>query len=413
MRSNGFVLSFLWCLVASAQLQVSENGRYFERGDGKPFIWMGDTAWELFHRLDRPEADHYLTRRAEQKFTVIQAVILAENDGLRQPNAYGHVPFEDLDPTRPVEAYFQHVDYIVGQANELGLVVALLPTWGDKLYSLHPGAGPEVFTAENAAVFGEFLGERYKEADVVWVLGGDRNVDNFEVLEIWRAMASGLRKGDDGGHLITFHPRGASHSYYYLHNEDWLDFNMYQSGHARRYNPTYDFAKRDYLKHPVKPFVEGEPAYEDIPLAFWKYCDWDDPLRVPREVLDENLLIKKQTHFEEGYFTDRDVRVHAYWNMLSGAAGFTYGNNAVWQMFKKRGPVAIPCLYDWKESLERPGANQIRHLHQLVSETKLWEQRPDQSLVYGANPSGREHIRAVMTPAGDRAVVYLSVGQEV
>ncbi|MEM9327256.1 MAG: putative collagen-binding domain-containing protein, partial [Bacteroidota bacterium] len=99
--------------------------------------------------------------------------------------------------------------------------------------------------------------------------------------------------------------------------------------------------------------------------------------------------------------------------MLSGAAGFTYGNNAVWQMFKKRGPVAIPCLYDWKESLERPGANQIRHLHQLVSETKLWEQRPDQSLVYGANPSGREHIRAVMTPAGDRAVVYLSVGQEV
>ena len=38
----------------------------------KPFFWLGDTAWELFHRLDSGQADQYLKRRAEQGFTVIQ-----------------------------------------------------------------------------------------------------------------------------------------------------------------------------------------------------------------------------------------------------------------------------------------------------------------------------------------------------
>ena len=57
---------------------------------------------------------------------------LAENDGLRTPNPYGEVPLIDLNPEKPNEKYFEHVDYIVTKANELGLYVAILPTWGDK-----------------------------------------------------------------------------------------------------------------------------------------------------------------------------------------------------------------------------------------------------------------------------------------
>ena len=40
-------------------LQVSENGKYIETEKGQPFFWLGDTAWELFHRLDLNEARHY------------------------------------------------------------------------------------------------------------------------------------------------------------------------------------------------------------------------------------------------------------------------------------------------------------------------------------------------------------------
>src|SRR5215204_3167989 len=85
------------------QLKVSDNKRFLVTADGKPFFWLGDTAWELFHRLTREEAERYLRNRAAKRFTVVQAVALAEFDGLTAPNAYGHLPLRDNDPAKPVE----------------------------------------------------------------------------------------------------------------------------------------------------------------------------------------------------------------------------------------------------------------------------------------------------------------------
>src|SRR5688572_28808365 len=96
------------CLLGAARaaeapkrLKDSENRRFLVREDGSPFFWLGDTAWELFHRLNREEADRYLQDRAQKGFTVIQAVVLAELDGLTEPNPYGHTPLKDNDPTKP------------------------------------------------------------------------------------------------------------------------------------------------------------------------------------------------------------------------------------------------------------------------------------------------------------------------
>jgi hypothetical protein len=61
---------------------------------------------------------------------VIQAVALAPADGLTVPNAYGQLPFAGADPTRPNEAYFQQVDFVVNKAEELGMFIGMLPTWG-------------------------------------------------------------------------------------------------------------------------------------------------------------------------------------------------------------------------------------------------------------------------------------------
>src|SRR5690349_15061703 len=113
-------------------LKVSENRRFLVTADGRTFFWLGDTAWGLFRRQTREDAERYLRDRAELRFTVIQAVALAEFDGLGAPNAYGERPLVDNDPTRPNEAYFAHVDWIVRKANQLGLYVGLLPSWGDK-----------------------------------------------------------------------------------------------------------------------------------------------------------------------------------------------------------------------------------------------------------------------------------------
>jgi len=115
-------------------LRVSDNRHYLVQANGKPFFYLGDTAWELFHRLNRDETERYLRKRTEQGFTVIQAVALAELDGLNTPNANGDKPLLDNDPTKPNETYFRHVDFVIDKAAELGLVIGLLPTWGDKLF---------------------------------------------------------------------------------------------------------------------------------------------------------------------------------------------------------------------------------------------------------------------------------------
>src|SRR5207247_1746229 len=148
-------------------------------------------------------------------------------------------------PMKPDEAYFRHVDWIVEKANSLGLYVGLLSTWGDK-WNKKWGVGPEIFTPENAAAYGEWIGRRYKNAAVIWILGGDRPVENDMHKQIIRAIARGVRQGDGGAHLITFHPTGGSGSSQPFHNEDWLDFNMRQNGHGLEFTGRYDQTRVDY-----------------------------------------------------------------------------------------------------------------------------------------------------------------------
>src|SRR4051794_39741956 len=103
-RAAGLVAWLALLLATSAparadapRLKVSDNKRFLVTTDGRPFFYLGDTAWELFHRLNREEADRYLTDRARKGFTVIQAVVLAELDGLHTPNPYGQTPLKGDD----------------------------------------------------------------------------------------------------------------------------------------------------------------------------------------------------------------------------------------------------------------------------------------------------------------------------
>ena len=54
------------------RLKVSDNKRFIIHEDGTPFFYLGDTAWELFHRLNREEADKYLENRETAPLTVLK-----------------------------------------------------------------------------------------------------------------------------------------------------------------------------------------------------------------------------------------------------------------------------------------------------------------------------------------------------
>jgi hypothetical protein len=371
------------------QLAVSANKRFLQTADGKPFFWLGDTAWELFHRSTREEADKYLQDRAEKGFTVIQAVVLAEMDGLHDPNSYGEIPLENDDPTKPREAYFRHVDYVIDKAAQLGLHVGLLPTWGDKIFKDKWGTGPEIFSKENAFAYGKWIGNRYRDRkNIIWILGGDRNPRNETDLSIWRSMANGIVESC-GGHdkaLITFHPQPnnleEAGSSGYFHQDEWLDFNMFQTGHCRE-NNVWDRIQVAYNRSPTKPVLDGEALYEDHPVCF-------------------------NAH-DLGTSSAFDVRKHAYLDVFAGAFGHTYGCHDIWQMYlPSRYPVNGPH-FPWYVALDLPGAQQMKHLRYLIESRPMFDRVPDQSLI---NDARGTNDRIQSSRGKDYLFVYTSEGMK-
>ncbi|TLV03218.1 glycoside hydrolase family 140 protein [Dyadobacter luticola] len=383
------ILLLLASVGAFAQtFTVSSNKRFIQK-EGKPFFWLGDTAWELFHRLDREDADYYLKKRAAQGFTVIQAVALAEFDGLEVPNLYGDKPLTDNDPTKPNEAYFKHVDYIIDKAAEYGLNIAFLPTWGDKVFKSTWGKGPEVFNEANAATYGKWLGTRYKnKKNIIWVMGGDRNPRaGTRDIEIWRAMATGIEAGVGGADkaLITYHPQpNKEGSAEWFYNESWFDFNMFQTGHCRD-SPIYDNIKGSYDRQLIKPVIDGEPIYEDHPVCF--------------------------NAKENGTSSAYDVRKSAYLDLLAGAFGHTYGCHDIWQMYSpNREAVNAPHIF-WQQALDLPGALEMKYVRRLIESRPMLDRVPDQSVIDAANADLPAAQRVQASRGKDYIFVYSTAGK--
>ncbi len=376
-------------------IEVSPNGHYLQYADGTPFFWLGDTGWELFHRLTVEEITRYLDNRQSKGFNVIQAVIIAELDGVESPNRYGDFPLIGNNPDQPNERYFALVDTVVKMAAERGIVMALLPAWGDKVTLKYGGRGPVIFDEENAYRYGAFLGHRYRnDHNIVWVLGGDRppQDDTDDWKPVYAAMAQGIDKGSGKHFLKTFHPGGyVWESSVYLHEQPWMDFNMNQSGHAEKDQPVWKTIARDWHLTPTKPTLDGEPCYEDHPVNPWP--TWDPA---------------------SGYFRDHEVRKQIYRSVFSGAFGVTYGHHAVWQFY---GPSVEKLNHAdryWYEALDRPGAFQAGYLKELILSRPSLNRIPDQSLVVsGQGSSNAEYIAAFRDADGSYAMIYLPIGKAV
>lgn len=360
--------------------------------EGKPFFWMADTAWELFHRLDESEATFYLDKRKEQGFNVVQAVVLAELDGVNSPNANGDLPFSNLEKWEYNEAYFRHVDVILDLAEQREIHIALLPTWGDKLFKDKWGTGPEIFNPKTAYAYGKWIGNRYKDRkNLIWVLGGDRTPrGNSADIEVWNQMAKGILESQNPENpiLMTFHPQPAAPggSSNWFHSEVWLSFNMHQTGHCPNY-PSYERILHDYALSPTKPTLDGEPMYEEHPYCF--------------------------NAKELGYSEATDIRKIMYWNVFAGGAGQTYGCHAVWQMYDlDQSPVNAP-LKPWHKSLDLEVANQVKHLKKLMLSRSYFDRIPDQSLVADAQPEDEFFITATRSRDGKYAFFYFPTGKPI
>lgn len=408
------IVSLLFFLLATAtafaQVSVHDSGKYLvETKSGKPFFWLGDTAWELFQRLTREEALTYLDTRQAQGFNVIQIVALAEVNGLRVPNRQGDVPFVDLDPLNwaitpgnnpdhPEEYdYWDHVDFIVREAAKRNLYVGLLPTWGDKV-AYNFGAGPRIFNESYAHGYSKMLAERYKdEWNILWILGGDRppayeREGSFrDDRPTWRAMARGIEEVCGREAFITYHPGHTnSSSSTWFHDDDWLDMNAIQSSHGNRHIAIWDTIRNDLAKLPRKPTLDMEPCYEDHAVN-----PWDG----------------KWTEESRGYFEAYDVRARMYRGVFAGGCGTTYGHHHIWQFTDSAlyEPINIAGRYiAWQDALQADAANHIRYLKDVVADRRDMDRTEDPALVLSdAGSDYRDLIIATRNEARTWAMVYL------
>jgi hypothetical protein len=362
-------------------LRVSSNGRYLVRADGSPFFYMADTAWQMPVDLTREEVDLYFRDRAAKGFNVVQ--IVAVDGTYSKANPYGQRPLHNNNPSTPNDAFFDHVDYIVNKAAQHGMYVAMVPSWGKNVAN----AATRIFNTTSAYDYGHFLGSRYRNnANIIWMNGADWPVNDNTSRAIWTSLARGLRDGDAGLHLMTFHAQGGKSSWsYWSPGTTWIDFSTVQSGHKRD-SAAWDQISADYNKA-VKPVIEGEPNYEDIPLGAID-GDASGPLL-------------------DAY----DVRKKAYWEVFAGAAGTAYGANPVYQFATAADVARGRVRMDWKAALNLPGAGQMKHLKRLTESRSYLSRVPDQGLITSGTLSGTNHIQATRDVAGSYAFVYSASGK--
>lgn len=376
------------------RLTVSPDGHALQFADGTPFFWLGDTGWELFHRLSLEEIRLYLDNRQQKGFNVIQAVALAEFGGLTIPNRYGQLPLINGSPDTPNEAYFRLIDTVARMAEKRGLFLGLLPTWGDKVLR-DWGVGPVVFNPENAYRYGQWLGTRYHaRPNLIWILGGDRPAirDSVDCRPVWRAMARGILDATGNQAFITYHPAGGSFSTsQFIHDEPWLSMNMLQSGHGGGHDvPVWNLIARDWRLSPAKPTLDAEPNYEDHPVNPWPV--WDPAT---------------------GYYRDYDVRKQLYRSVFSGACGVTYGHHSIWQFWSAREEKINHADRYWTEALNRPGARQAGYMRKLMESRPLLNRIPDTTIIMEGQGVGGERVCAFRDAAGTYLMVYLPVGKKI
>jgi hypothetical protein len=406
-------------------IRVSPDGHFLVQPDGKPFFYLSENVETLFWRLNQDETDLYLHDRAQKGFSVILAQVVPKAE-INTPNAFGARAFIDDDIKHPNPKYFAHVDWVISRAEHYGLRVALAPAQG-----ISHVAGDHYFNESNAEAYGRWLGERYRNKGIIWVLGWDStplwpydykylNEGTYpriaDFRPVYDLMAKGIAEGDGERPFMTFHITGLSFSgtpqprtSLYFHERAWLAMNTIQSSHFLDqsahvnslradfgWNATFNYEpiRDEFDSQPTRPVIDLEPPYEDIPRN-----------------LDDKIAA--------GRFDQVDIRNSAYHAIFAGAAGHAYNNlNIVGFHTLIRGerPTEDAEYHPnmpWKDALNVPGAQQIGYLKQLMLSRPYLTRVPDQSVIVGETGSGSAHISGTRDRTGSYLMIYLPEGQAV
>jgi len=260
----------------------------------------------------------------------------------------------------PNDAYFAHAQYVIGKAQEKGLLVLLAPA-----YEGYQG-GDEGWYAEMSAsgvtklrAYGQYVASKFMAYDnIIWVQGGDYNAPDKTLA---RAVANGIRDVDTAGKwLQTFHGARNTAALEFLNTstDPWLTLN-------------------DIYTDATTVVSEARGQYSGSTLPFF--------------------LI--ESGYENTDVDSAGVRAQAWQAVLSGATGQVMGNDTVWQ-FKS----------GWQNEINSTGAKTLGHLPELLGSSGIsWSTLvPDTAgtVLTSAPGSGIDRQVATRSPDGSVVLAY-------
>lgn len=328
-------------------LTVCANHHYLaEASTGKPFFMLADTAWNLNAVTDE-EIETYLQDRHRHGFNTVMFCLNFFPQAAAE-NAYGEKAYVGPDSTDLNPDYFAHVDRTLNAAASLRLYVMLYAMWGGT-----KAGTMNTYTPEQLHALGRRLGERYRaQPNVILCAGGESTPPYVDVDRV-NAIGSGLKDGCDGKNLVVVHPCSNRSSSLALSDSPWLDIFMSQvkSGRGGESVDMTPYVASDFARSPARPTMLVEHRYE--------VGTHEDPVIQRRSL---------------------------YLSTLSGACGYAYGHNALWQMSPHTAQKWMltgwnPGASTWTEALDTIAVDQLRHILPLLQSRPFFERIPDQSVI--------------------------------
>ncbi len=378
------LLALFGCLAISSSLRsadrryplkVAANKRYLVDQNNAPFLVQGDSAWSLIVALNDTGVEEYLKDRRQKGFNTI-IVSLIEHKFCTHPprNLAGDGPFTTPgDFSTPNEKYFAHADWVIRKAAANGIQVLLFPIY------LGASGSDEGWVEEALAngpekclAYGRYLGKRYKDFDnIVWMMGGDRHPG--PALEDVDMVALGIKEYDRR-HVFSAHCDSEHSAVDDYSDGRWLDFNT-----TYTYGIVHEKLLRDYNRKPAMPFVLIESSYEG-----------------------------------EHNSSEVQIRRQAYWAILCGGFGHTFGNNPIWHF---EGPGLFPINMDWKQALNLPGSVDMQFWGELFRSRNWFDLIPDEKhevVTSGLGEfEGLDYLAAARTSDGNTVIAYMPTRRTV
>lgn len=371
-------LLLLFCLsvtphpALSQFLKPSANGRYLVEANGKPFLWIGDTAWYASVKATHEEWRDYVKDRKQRGFTAVQISagrVLTDWNGTRPFHASG----------QPNDAYWDEVLWKVREANRRGLVVLMA--------GLGRPTDPADIPHASAPEFARYITTKFAGVQAILSPNFDGPYSPVFDTVAENLVAAGTRLP------ITQHPNTRQGQNELYVPRTYLTFSGLQSGHHNgRLEAAYAAAR-------------------EWPLNLWR-------MTPVRPVINLEGMYDGRGSDEGTAWRGQDVRKIGWISWLSGALGYTYGAGVIPRRVPGTGMGVWGWNQDeadfdyWRKALAWPSVSCMTNMSKFFRSIRWWTLEPAHHLIAQDGAPDSQH-RAVFAASADRtlAVAYSPAGE--